>query len=429
MNKEIKVLIFPCGSENAIEIFHALKDVVNIKLFGASSKDDHGSYLFKNYIGNVPYITDINFPIFFKNVLEKNEIDFVFPTHDDVALFLSEKNESWPSKIAGPGHQQALICRSKKRTYDLFENYDFCPSRYNGLERAKFPMFAKPDKGQGGIGVLRIDNEAVLEKTLFEKPDYIITEFLPGEELTVDCFTNRHGKLLFVGARSRDRIWGGISTRSTKKKPNGEIEKIADIISKELKMNGLWYFQVKKSEEGKYKLLEVSIRTAGTMNLFRMTGVNFPLLTLYNALNLDVEIIPFSFEVQVDRSLKNRYRHNISFKTVYIDFDDTITTKDKVNFETLALLYNLKHQGKSIVLITRHQGDIFVTLDKLAIHKGLFKEIIHISENDEKYRYIDLASNPIFIDNSFRERSLVFKHKGIPVFDVDATELLLDWKR
>jgi hypothetical protein len=61
MDRIIKVLVFPCGSENGIEIFQALKDVVNIELFGASGREDHGVHLYKNYIGDIPYIHDDNF--------------------------------------------------------------------------------------------------------------------------------------------------------------------------------------------------------------------------------------------------------------------------------------------------------------------------------------------------------------------------------
>ena len=421
--------MFPCGSENAIEIYHALKDVVNLELFGASAKEDHGEFLYKKYTGNVPYILDQNFPVFFNSLLEKLSIDVVFPTHDDVALFLALHLNQWRAKIAVPGLRQAQICRSKKWIYDLFEPFGFCPFRPPNLQSAEYPLFAKPDNGQGGKGAIILNKPDDAGRAGIDVDQFVIAEYLPGEELTIDCFTDRKGVLRFAGARSRDRVWGGISMRSTIQDISRELQNMAVVISREIGMNGLWYFQVKKDKNGAFRLLEVSVRASGTMNLFRTIGVNFPLLTIYNLLEMDVEILPQAYSVEVDRCLLNRYRHNIDFQTVYIDFDDTITRAGVVNFEVMGLLYNLRQQGKKLILMTRHQGNIHSTLERLAIHTNLFEKIIHLTAGEEKFNFIDLDFNPVFIDNAFRDRLLVHKHKSIPVFDVDALGILIDWKR
>ena len=46
------VLVFPCGSEIGLEIHNALKYSKDFNLFGGSSVDDHGKYVYKNYIPN-----------------------------------------------------------------------------------------------------------------------------------------------------------------------------------------------------------------------------------------------------------------------------------------------------------------------------------------------------------------------------------------
>jgi hypothetical protein len=51
-----KILVFPCGSEIALEVHRALKDQKDIELIGASSVDDHGKFVFDNYIGGIPMI-------------------------------------------------------------------------------------------------------------------------------------------------------------------------------------------------------------------------------------------------------------------------------------------------------------------------------------------------------------------------------------
>ena len=42
----------------------------------------------------------------------------------------------------------------------------------------------------------------------------IICEYLPGEEVTVDCFTNKNHKLLFCNPRAADRMLAGIDVHA-----------------------------------------------------------------------------------------------------------------------------------------------------------------------------------------------------------------------
>ena len=51
------ILVFPCGSEIALEIYKSLKYSIHFNLIGASSVEDHGRFVYENYIGNLPYIS------------------------------------------------------------------------------------------------------------------------------------------------------------------------------------------------------------------------------------------------------------------------------------------------------------------------------------------------------------------------------------
>lgn len=432
MHKKINVLVYPCGSENGIEIHRALKDVVNIKIFGASGKEDHGIYIYKNYFGGIPYIQDSRFVEYFNNIIIKNEIDIVIPTHDDITVFLATNQKMINAKIAVPGIDQAEICRSKRKTYNLFKGESFCPKTFSNLNQIHdFPIFAKPDRGQGGKGSFLILDKCPLDEKKLNnllKKDYVLTEYLNGEESTVDCFTDRYGKLRFIGPRVRNRIFGGISVNSSTQELTDEIKSIAIKINEKIKMRGLWYFQIKKDRNDKYKLLEISIRTAGSMCLYRGLGVNFPLLTIYDHMDIDLEILCNDYSLIVDRALCNKYRSNFFYDTIYIDLDDTIIKNGLVNYQVISFLYNAKNHKKDIILLTKHILDLDNTLHSLAIHKGLFNEIIQLREDDLKFNRIKRKIRAVFIDNSFKERSLVAKNIKIPVFDVDAIETLIDWQ-
>ena len=50
MSSKNNILVFPCGSEIGLEINNALKWSTHIELFGASSVDDHGKYVYLEII-------------------------------------------------------------------------------------------------------------------------------------------------------------------------------------------------------------------------------------------------------------------------------------------------------------------------------------------------------------------------------------------
>ena len=430
MNKKINVLVFPCGSEGALELHASLSQCVNINLFGASSRQDHGRFVYKNYISSVPYIQDEDFLDKFNSILKENSIDIVFPIHDTVVLFLSENREKIKSHMIMGDKRTCRICRDKRLTYELFSKYEFCPTVYSSFEASRhFPVFLKPSDGQGGQRTQLVRSNEELNFFLEHESSLLILEYLPGQELTVDCFTDRHGKLMFAGPRIRERVWAGISvcSRTVALSESKEIQQIAETINRELGFHGLWYFQVKQDQKGKYKLLEISSRTAGTMNLYRCLGVNFALLSVYNAMGIDVEILKNDYPIVVDRALINRYEIGYEYNTVYLDYDDTIIVQGKVNSLLMMYLYQLINEEKNIVLLSRHDGDIFKDMKKHCIDKSLFTDIIHLKDNDQKVDFITEAKS-IFIDNAFAERKKVAKEIGIPVFDVDAVSSLLDWR-
>lgn len=87
MNKKTNVLVFPCGAESALEIHIALKDVMNMRLVGASGREDHGRMVYENYYGDFPNILEDNFLEELNKLIEKESIDLILPTHDTVLVF------------------------------------------------------------------------------------------------------------------------------------------------------------------------------------------------------------------------------------------------------------------------------------------------------------------------------------------------------
>ncbi len=426
--RNFNVLVFPAGKENSIEIYNALKDSMNITLFGASSVKDHGAFAFTNYTSNLPFIYQSNFIEALNEYIAANSIDIIFPTHDTISMFLAEHRESINAKVAAADYETCRIARYKDKTYQLFAEDDFCPVIYKADNELPFPVFIKPIVGEASLNTKVVKSREDLRHFENLDKDYVIAELLPGDELTIDCFTDRHGVLRFVGPRKRNRTHLGISLNSHTVPLTDELKGIAEGIGRKMKMRGLWFFQVKQDAAGKYKLLEVCVRTAGTMMLYRNLGANLPLLTVYDFMDIDFNISTNDMYIEVDRCLISKFKIGFEFDDVYIDFDDTITRKGKVNEFVMLFLYKMRNAGKRLHLLTRHEYDLDETFNRLAISKNVFDEIIHTTWEFKKSHHIKEKERSIFIDNSYAERLEVSRSLGIPVFDVDAIECLIDWK-
>lgn len=423
MNK-INVLIYPAGEINSVELHDALSTCVNIEVFGASSKERHGAYVFKNYISNVPLIQEKNFLKALNKIIEQNHIDIIFPTHDTVAEFLAKNSSKIKAKIICADRTTSQICRDKEKTFNLFQNEKFCPHLYQNFEF--LPVFIKPKKGQGSVGAKLIEAKEDIPPNI-KIDDYVICEYLPYEEYSVDCFTDKNRILRAILPRSRKRIMAGVCVAGQDEILTDEIKQIAEKINEKLNFNGLWYFQIKKDVNGKFKLLEISTRCAGTMCLSRAKGVNLALLSVYNALGLDVDILMNKYHLKMDRTLISRYKLDYDYNTVYFDFDDTLIINEKIHLPSIRFLYQCKNLNKKIILITKHEKNLDLTLDKYAISPKLFDKIIQLQKNQNKVEFIHKEKS-IFVDNAYQERKKVHEQIGIPVFDVDGLEVIMDWR-
>ena len=427
MSEVKNVLVFPAGTEIALEIHDALKTSKFVRLFGGTSVECHADFVFENCIKGFPYADDPSLVDFINTVIDKYRIDYIYPAHDSVLKQLSDARDRLHAVVIASPKDTVEICRSKNRTYDFLSGASYLPGFYSSADDVpSYPVFIKPAVGQGSEGARLIRDREHLEEALAEGPEYSICEYLPGEEFTVDCFTDIHGKLRVCSPRTRDRIRAGIAVRSHNLSPDEKIVAVAEDINSRMVFNGAWFFQLKKNTRGEYRLMEIAPRIAGTMGLTRNLGINMPLLTLYNFWGFDVDIISNGNSVLLDRSFISRFKTDISYSNIYVDFDDTIVLRGKVNAYLMMFLYQAVNKGKTLYLLTRHSTDICNDLDKYRISKDLFKEIIRIDEAGKKTDFI--LPDSIFIDDSFAERKRVHDECGIPVYDLDMIESLIDWR-
>ena len=118
-------------------------------------------------------------------------------------------------------------------------------------------------------------------------PELLVMEYLPGSEYSVDLLVN-HGEVLVTVPRRREKIVGGITTQGTIVEEH-DVLNYASHVAKVMKLHGNIGIQVRRSQTGIVKLLEVNPRLQGTVVHCTGAGVNMPLLAVKLALGMPVE--------------------------------------------------------------------------------------------------------------------------------------------
>ena len=385
---------------------------------------NHASFVYERHF-EIPSIHEPGFVDALNELILRLSIDYIFPAYDDVLVALAENAKRINAKVVTSPLETCVITRSKSATYRKLRGTIGVPFVYPSPDSVdRFPVFVKPDKGQGSQNTHLVHDRKQLEVVLHQLPTALVLEYLPGEEYTIDCFSHRDQGLLFCSGRERLRVRNGISV-CTKVAAGDEFRNFALAIGDQLELHGAWFFQLKRDREGQLKLLEIAPRIAGAMALHRALGVNFPLLSLYEQERLPIRIMTNPIEVALDRALINRYRHNLRYDTVYVDLDDTVILRGQVNLRLVRFLYQCINSRKRLVLLTRRTADAEEVLDSFRLAR-VFDEIVSVPPRPAcKSQYIK-GDGAILIDDSFSERQAVMTKLGIPTFDCSMLEMLSD---
>lgn len=158
---------------------------------------------------------------------------------------------------------------------------------------------------------------------------------------------------------------------------------MAQTLNDTLEFRGARFFQVKESSDKTPTLMEIAPGVAGTMTLHRNLGVNFALLSVFDAMGLGVDILCNNYDLEVDRALTNRFKTSLSYQHLYIDLDDCLIYEGKVNLKVITLLYQCLNRNIKLHLLTRHAGSLENTLKQHRL-QVLFDEIIQLDRSSTK---------------------------------------------
>lgn len=129
-------------------------------------------------------------------------------------------------------------------------------------------------------------NEAVRILSSGVFPELLVSEYLPGDEYSVDCLANQ-GEAIIVAPRLRKKMINGISVEGEFVQEEKIIAYCKQIIH-ELKLHGNIGIQVKQSGNGSFLILEINPRVQGSISAGLGAGINLPVLAIKKELGLPI---------------------------------------------------------------------------------------------------------------------------------------------
>lgn len=423
------ILVYPGNTEIAFEVIRSL---INNKAYKITVSTEIYQDKIPNFLCDnlpLPFVSensDLSDVETFSNVVNENDFDLVYLCNDGVISKLSKLRYLFRATLMIPDDVTISICRSKSATYSFFKDFIKVPVIYNNpLEISNYPIFIKPDVGQGSKGAELINSSEELELKLSLSDNRILVmEYLSGDEFTIDCLTNKDGVLVYSLIRERVSIKNGISVHS-RNLDDENLFKIASIINSKLSFKGAWFFQVRYSKVGLPTLLEIGYRLSGSSGLSRGLSVNFPRLHVEIFLENDINSVnSLKNKIVTTRNLTTYYYGLKKYHSLYIDLDDTILVNNSLNINAVVLIHKFINNNKKVYLITRHRGNLIAIL-KLHRIDSLFDEIIHLRNFEKKSDFIKDGLS-LFVDDSYNERIDVSENTSADSYDVSEIEVLIN---
>jgi carbamoylphosphate synthase large subunit len=323
-NEKINILMTGGGAPGAAGILQCLSQDPSLNTIAADANPGAvGRYLVKDF-NVIPKASD---PAFIDSLLalcrEKN-IHVVLPLVTKELVPLSKHIKEFElagAKVLVSSPESLEIANDKGRLYQFlqwrgidvpdFRIVETIPQFESAAKELDFPartICFKPSVSNGSRG-FRIINSGVDEHDLLfnEKPnaafisyadairilssksfpELLVSEYLPGEEFSVDCLANK-GETVLALSRRRIKIINGITVEGEFTRQENIIDYCKQII-RELQLHGNIGIQVKKSASGKFLVLEINPRVQGTISAGLGAGINLPLLAIKQELGLPID--------------------------------------------------------------------------------------------------------------------------------------------
>lgn len=290
----MRILIVSCGTRNKLIRF--IKSEPKTEWVAAADCSPYAPALYEaDAYHIVPRMTD---PVYLSAILSicrRDKIDALLPLQED-ELFLMAQNRTMFEKtgvtlIVSPP-ESVELCRDKYRFYEYLLSKDIPALKtwadFNEFDvdyrnkKASFPVFVKPVRGCGSIGISKVECMELLEVlSKYSKEELLIQQLCAGDEFGADIYVDLlDGNVKEIFVKQKIRMRAGETEKSVSYKNEDLFELIKKTV-KGLSLRGPVDMDIFRMD-GKFYISEINPRFGGGYPHAYGCGVNFPKLIANN---------------------------------------------------------------------------------------------------------------------------------------------------
>jgi carbamoyl-phosphate synthase large subunit len=142
----------------------------------------------------------------------------------------------------------------------------------------EYPVIVKPRRGSGSRDITLVASAGELAG-MQPGPGFLVQEYLPGEEYSVDVLADASGHVVAAVPRVRSRVDSGVSVAG-RTVHDPELEEFATVVAAATGLTFVANVQCRRDMQGRGALLEVNPRVPGTLPLTVAAGVDMPRMAL-----------------------------------------------------------------------------------------------------------------------------------------------------
>ncbi len=257
------------------EFKRVLKNTGKVILTDTSSMNPAKKFADKFYLA--PQIDHPKYITFLLKIMKKEKISAILTAIDpEMELLVKNKVlfEQNGCKLIMSPTESIAITSDKVATSNFFRKNGILAPRIIAPEKVKrFPVFIRPTNGSGSKNAHCVPSAAALKVLLATVPNPIVTEFIEGQEYSLDCLNDMRGNIINIIPRKRIEISNGIAVKSIVDL-NPALIQDAKKILQSMRVTGPSTIQCISNNTGNY-FTEINLRFGGGSILGIKSGGNF----------------------------------------------------------------------------------------------------------------------------------------------------------
>lgn len=354
----VNILITGIGGPTPRSIAKAIRKAhPEFRLIGIDSNPKALGFFMPRLIDNyklAPRMGSPDYWPFIFNIIEKEKIDLAFVQPETEVIgwgnYCNEHN-TFPCPVFIPPVEIASALMDKSIMADILKGTDFIPKTIKVTQtdphsdevdsEIGFPCWIRATRGSGGLGSLKLINQANLKSWLFINSDineFTISEYLPGRHLATQMLYYNGEYIKGASLECAEYVMASIApSKVTGNTAFGRLINEDRILSfcddcisyisgiLKIKPHGVLSFDLKEDADGKLKVTEVNIRHMAYTGVMASAGFNLveDTITLLRDCNAD-KIVRQPF-FKFDRPYV--FLRDVDTEPVLLESEDAFSTR------------------------------------------------------------------------------------------------------